>query len=512
MINRSDLLDATGRDLDANHMTDLPFTRDRFHLKCAFGGGGYRKTEERALWLNSVKQTAQQSATGAPWEILQPIMGTTWNSDNRSEWSWRHLLNSNTRMGRELLLEIQRLRDLQEAERTIRQAPDTEPRQPVFRKPDDTFGIEEPKLHKSVFDAIQIERRRTMKFRATKLPTDDLRRHAFIQPQGDKISTSRLSMPPGLIKHSHRSWASSAQNMFGMKQSACSSYTDRNLRNTASNPTRVDAYGHNTKNVNLGGDANRYPLHNAVQNKLSEFLDKAQIKHRGGSKGMGRKAAAIFNDLIDVPGAPAVNENIRKGMIPDLVIHGEDVTKADPQVGGQEIGDSRTLADFKTLGYNSQYRRGLSSCSHTGVQQKKASCNRHYHNTGKILDETIYSTPPGSRGPIMERVMEHNGGEILVPTVGPFGECSLDLHSLLATIATRLAEIRGRVICKKPSVLKQGYLQWMRRELVVLIDIGWSRQMFGALESFHTSNHRTSTGNDEARRNTAEFLHGRRWL
>ena len=112
----------------------------------------------------------------------------------------------------------------------------------------------------------------------------------------------------------------------------------------------------------------------------------------------------------------------------------------------------------------------------------------------------------------MERVMEHNGGEILVPTVGPFGECSLDLHSLLATIATRLAEIRGRVICKKPSVLKQGYLQWMRRELVVLIDIGWSRQMFGALESFHTSNHRTSTGNDEARRNTAEFLHGRRWL
>ena len=92
------------------------------------------------------------------------------------------------------------------------------------------------------------------------------------------------------------------------------------------------------------------------------------------------------------------------------------------------------------------------------------------------------------------------------------GECSLDLHSLLATTATRLAEIRGRVICKKPSVLKQGYLQWMRRELVVLIDIGWSRQMFGALESFHTSNHRTSTGNDEARRNTAEFLHGRRWL
>ena len=70
MTNKGDLLDATGRDLDANHMTDLPFTRDRFHLKCAFGGGGYRKTEERALWLNSVKQTAQQSATGAPWEIL----------------------------------------------------------------------------------------------------------------------------------------------------------------------------------------------------------------------------------------------------------------------------------------------------------------------------------------------------------------------------------------------------------------------------------------------------------
>jgi len=156
--------------------------------------------------------------------------------------------------------------------------------------------------------------------------------------------------------------------MFGVKQSACSNYTNRNLRNTAGNPTRVDAYGHTTKNVNLGGDANRYPLHNSMQDKFSEFLAKARIKHRGGSKGMGRKACAIFNDLIDVPGAPAVSENLRKGMVCDLIIHGEDVTKADPQVGGQEIGESRTLTDFKTFGYNSEYRRRLSSRSHTGVQ------------------------------------------------------------------------------------------------------------------------------------------------
>ena len=114
-----------------------------------------------------------------------------------------------------------------------------------------------------------------MKFRAMNLATDDLRRHAFIQPQGDKISTSRLSMPPGSHKHSHRSWASSAQNMFGVKQSACSRYTNRNLRNIASNSARVDAYGHNTKNVNLGGDANRYPLHNGVQDKFSGFLHRA---------------------------------------------------------------------------------------------------------------------------------------------------------------------------------------------------------------------------------------------
>ena len=109
---------------------------------------------------------------------------------------------------------------------------------------------------------------------------------------------------------------------------------------------------------------------------------------------MGRKACAIFSDLINVPGAPAVNEKLRKGMIPNLVIHGEDVTKADPKVGDQEIAESRTLTDFKTFGYDREYRRGLSNRSHTGVKQKKATCNHHYHSTAKALDETIYSPPP----------------------------------------------------------------------------------------------------------------------
>ena len=161
----------------------------------------------------------------------------------------------------------------------------------------------------------------------------------------------------------------------------------------------------------------------------------------------------------------------------------ENATKADPQVGGPEISGSRTMIDTKTFAVNQEVMRGSSSSPHIGIVQRQASAKRGYHNTARRWDTQIHHTLIGADGPFMQRLREYNTAEVSAPVVGAYGECSSDLHSILATTATAMTKMRCRFICRKQSIIKQQIRQSLRWEMAILIDMGWESLLFDVLGS-----------------------------
>ena len=134
----------------------------------------------------------------------------------------------------------------------------------------------------------------------------------------------------------------------------------------------------------------------------------------------------------------------------------------DPQVGGPEIAGSRTMIDTKTFAVNQEVMRGSSSSPHIGIVRRQASTKHGYHNTARLWDTQINHALIGADRPFMQRLREHNTAEVSAPVVGAYGECSSDLHSILATTATAMTKMRCRFICRKQSIIKQQIRQSLR--------------------------------------------------
>ena len=81
------------------------------------------------------------------------------------------------------------------------------------------------------------------------------------------------------------------------------------------------------------------------------------------------------------------------------------------------------------------------------------------------------------------RLDEFHRGLVSGPVVGPYGETSPDLDSILDTCSTRIATKRGRFLDREPRVLKQLALQELRRDMLLTIDRGWSALIMNAIPS-----------------------------
>lgn len=250
----------------------------------------------------------------------------------------------------------------------------------------------------------------------------------------------------------------------------------------------------------------RHVLHDGIQNELSTIANRASISHKGGIYGKRRTCEGIFDDVIHIPTNDEASQERQRGIIPDLAIYGEGVSEPDEGAPrGVQIAGENTLVDVKTIGVTERYCTAARSRDpHSGVDKRQNLVTPQYLTHATCLDQAHNGTPQGTRGPIEERLREFNGGKVSAPTVGPFSECSADLHCILDTIAHRLAEQRCQLINKNFNEVKSVQLMRLRRRIILRADTSWSSIVFRGLNLTV----RASARSDHARRNMEDTSEG----
>ena len=87
----TDLLASEGQS-GSLYQDNPSFVRDHFGLKIRSGGGGYRRTTRRALFLNNLSNAAPQLPSSTPtpglWQSLASILGDISFKDGNEEQRW----------------------------------------------------------------------------------------------------------------------------------------------------------------------------------------------------------------------------------------------------------------------------------------------------------------------------------------------------------------------------------------------------------------------------------------
>ena len=95
-------------------LLDPSFVADRFIQKTRNGGGGFRPTEKRALFLNTFNTVAPQllgsGNTAGLWTSLETVLGAGSFDDANQDQRWTAFYNSGSRYGEELKAEWLRLK------------------------------------------------------------------------------------------------------------------------------------------------------------------------------------------------------------------------------------------------------------------------------------------------------------------------------------------------------------------------------------------------------------------
>ena len=95
---------------------------------------------------------------------------------------------------------------------------------------------------------------------------------------------------------------------------------------------------------------------------------------------------------------------------------------------------------MKTLAAGQAYKSN-SRVFGNAVSKRQLQVNSDYHATALRLDARLHGTPPGERGPFARTLYEYggDGGRVLGPVVGAFGEASSDLGLLRDLCASEIA-------------------------------------------------------------------------
>ena len=87
---------------------------------------------------------------------------------------------------------------------------------------------------------------------------------------------------------------------------------------------------------------------------------------------------------------------------------------------------------MKTLGFGREYLNGARlNEPGAGVQWRQRHVSPEYHRTLQQADRNYNGTQPGEVGPAEARLNEFHGGLVLAPVVGPYGETSPNMDSIL---------------------------------------------------------------------------------
>ena len=127
---------------------------DRFALPVRLGGGGFRPTAERALFLNTLNNVAPQllatERTRGLWPSLDSVFGAgSFNADNAAT-RWDAFYASGSRFALALRSEWGRVQQARK-DAIIAAGLPTPPTDTVFDASASSFGHKVEKLHRKVF-------------------------------------------------------------------------------------------------------------------------------------------------------------------------------------------------------------------------------------------------------------------------------------------------------------------------------------------------------------------------
>ena len=472
----ADLLNAEGT---WERQEDPTFHRDLMGLKASAGGGGYRNTARRAAFINTIANALPQmmgNETRQPlWSSLENVLGADSFKKNDVDTCWQTFFDSGSVWATEFKSEIARIKELR-AQAIAAAGREATPNE-IFDRPDNSFGFGVEKLHRQLFDEIRRHEAEALRLRAGRLPPDDPRKITFEQSRSDKFSnTLFVGTPDPLTPLTTAEFRSAVQNKMGAPQSALLALTGLPIDSSTRPAPTVDPSGYNLKKLQGAKQDGTRQNHDSFLDTLSRWLARAKIPHMGGKCGNPRTCKGLFSRISYrlaqmEEAADTADEDkafkILQHIIPDLVINGRSLS------GNGFLAGRKSVADLKTLSPCDPYSNDRTGNPNAVVNARQKKVNMDYHSRAKSLDARGGDTRDGFEA---ELNSYGQGGRVLGPVVGAFGEMSDDVKELANAVAEELAVEHCSFYGDKTSkVVKGFFLNQLYRSWGHTAHRGWAR-------------------------------------
>ena len=313
--------------------------------------------------------------------------------------------------------------------------------------------------------------------RASQLPRDDQRKLAFEQSSECRFSNVLfVGMPSQHTRFTNNEFHVAVQSVMGAPLSLLKQAIGLPIKSTTNGPTpKVDPFGNNLKKLKgaLGGGTTRN--HNSFVDRVSSWLSRARVPHRGGNKGQPKSCKDLFN-RINTNNCQEGEERQRdlQEIIPDLVIDGRFLSPSLDGVGATLLQGVQTLVDVKTKSCDAKYPAALGVPTAV-VKKRQKQVNDDYHKRAVKLDEKL-GTTVGATGPFKKELNQYGQkGRVAGPVVGAFAEMPSGTYAIADLVASVLAEEHCSYYSEKPSEAKALFTQQLYRSLGLTAHLGWAR-------------------------------------
>lgn len=457
-------------DID-NTSPDPSFVADRAQLRLSDGGIGYRPLQDRFNYINMMNRIIpdipniiedDEIIRRGTWPSLVSVTGNTFNELTR----WQGFFNNNQLQANELINEwrkIQRIKlslteNLGEAIRTD---------YPDLDCDVNLFGKNIKKLSKKISDILNKLRVDALNERASRLHRDDPRRIAYTNVKDDDFATSILCTSNTTFNTSNEIFQEISANHLGLPSPACTNFVGQLLPG-AQNEGRLDAFGYKLKSLsNVRGDSTR-TLHNMILDLFFKELNTAKIWNRGSAPNTCKD---IFIQHIRRNIEDNDERNIQ-GIIPDIQYN-----------KSQDLNTSSTLGDVKTLSPCLDYINTYGN--RKPVDNRADQVQNDYINKAKRLDRTHNGVIAGDQGPVETHLRSFNNGMVDGLVVGPFGECSRQIHALRDLIAERKANYVSHHVDIDNAQILSKFKKSMSKSWGLFFASGWARLLLERLQLFY---------------------------
>jgi hypothetical protein len=198
-------------------------------------------------------------------------------------------------------------------------------------------------------------------------------------------------------------------------------------------------------------------------------LNQAKIWNRGSAPNTCKD---IFVNHIGTNAREADAERRIQGIIPDIQYN-----------KSQDFDTSSTLGDVKTFSPCIEYINVYNN--RKPVDVRAARVQRDYINKAKEIDRIHNNIPIGQEGPVENHMKSFNNGIIDGLVVGPFGECSQQVHALRDLIVERKVNYLHEHLDIDKTQIRSKIRKAMCKSWGLFFASGWARLLVERIQIFY---------------------------